>query len=134
MIVVDTNILIYSLILCEKTALAQNLRAHDADWRVPDLCQHETLNVLVNYQRSGLLTLDQCQELLRRARAFMQVAQSELDLSQALHVAAQLRLTGYDAQYLVLAQTLDVPLITEDRKLRNAAPGLALSMNEFLAR
>ena len=42
--------------------------------------------------------------------------------------------TGYDAQYDAPAQSLNAPLITEDRKLRKAVPGIALSMQEFLAR
>lgn len=40
--------------------------------------------------------------------------------------------TGYDSQYVALAQTLNVPLITEDCKLKQAVPGVAFSMQEFL--
>jgi len=35
-------------------------------------------------------------------------------------------------QYVTLAQSQNVPLITEDRKLHKAAPGMAFSMQEFL--
>jgi predicted nucleic acid-binding protein len=48
-------------------------------------------------------------------------------------VAAKYAVTGYDAQYVALAQSLNAPLITEDRKLREAVPGIAFSMQEFLA-
>ena len=41
-------------------------------------------------------------------------------------------ITGYDAQYVALAQNLNATLITEDRKLRNAVSGIAVSMQEFL--
>ena len=51
----------------------------------------------------------------------------------ALAVAAEYAITGYDAQYVVMAQSQNAPLITEDRKLRKAGPGIALSMREFLA-
>jgi predicted nucleic acid-binding protein len=37
-----------------------------------------------------------------------------------------------DVQYVALAQNLNAPLITEDRKLHKAAPGMAFSMQEFL--
>ena len=37
------------------------------------------------------------------------------------------------AQYVALAQCLNALLITEDRKLRNAVPEIALSMRKFLA-
>ena len=45
----------------------------------------------------------------------------------------KIRFTGYDAQYVALAQSLNALLITEGRKLRVAVPGIAFSMREFLA-
>ena len=36
------------------------------------------------------------------------------------------------AQYITLAHSLNASLITEDRKLHNAAPGIAFSIQEFL--
>ena len=134
MIVIDANILVYSLIECDSTPLAQELREKDADWRTTGLCLHEMLNVLVTYQRRSALTLAQCEELLRRATLFLQVAECETDMSAALAAAAHHRITGYDAQYVALAQSLNAPLITEDQKLRKAVPGIALSIQDFLAR
>ena len=134
MIVIDANILIYSLIECDHSPLAHKLRESDADWRTTALCLHEILNVLATYQRRDVLTLAQCKKILDHAERFMKVAQCEVQLDAALTVAAKYAITSYDAQYVALAQSLDVPLITEDRKLRVAVPGVALSMQEFLAR
>ena len=133
MIVVDANILIYSLIDGDYSPLVRKLQEKETDWRTTALCLHETLNVLATYQRRGVLTLAQCKKLLEYAERFMQVAQSEVKMDAALAVAAKYAITGYDAQYVALAQSLNAPLITEDRKLREAAPGMALSMREFLA-
>lgn len=60
MIVVDANILIYSLIECDYSSQIVVLRATDADWRTASLCLHETLNVLATYQRRNMMTLAQC--------------------------------------------------------------------------
>ena len=49
-----------------------------------------------------------------------------------LAVAVEYAITGYDAQHVALAQSLNAPLITEDRKLRKAVPGIAFLMQEFL--
>ena len=133
MIVIDANILVYSLIECEHSTLVQKLREKDPDWRTTALCLHEILNVLATYQRREMLTLTQCKKLLDHAERFMQVAQSEVKMDAALSVAAKYAITGYDAQYVALAQSLDAPLITEDRKLREAVPGVAVSMKDFLA-
>jgi predicted nucleic acid-binding protein len=133
MIVVDANILIYSLIEGDYTLLVNKLRERDTDWRTTALCMHETLNVLATYQRRDILTLAQCKKLLTHAEHFMKVAQCEVKMDAALAVAAKYAVTGYDAQYVALAQSLNAPLITEDRKLREAVPGIAFSMQEFLA-
>lgn len=133
MIVIDANILIYSLIECEYSPLAHKLREKDSDWRTTALCLHETLNVLATYQRREVLTLAQCRKLLDYADRFIKVAQCEVKMDAALAVAAKYTITGYDAQYVALAQSLNAPLITEDRKLRAAVPGIAFSMQEFLA-
>ena len=133
MIVVDANILVYSLIEGDYTPLVQKLRERDMDWRTTGLCLHEILNVLATYQRRGILKLAQCKKLLEHAERFMKVAQSEVNMDVALAVAAKYAITGYDAQYITLAQNLNAPLITEDRKLRDAVPGIAFSMRDFLA-
>lgn len=132
MIVVDANILVYSLIEGDYTPLVQKLREKDADWRTTGLCMHEILHVLATYQRREVLTLAQCKKLLDHAERFMQVAQCEVKMDAALAVAAKYAITSYDAQYVALAQSLNAPLITEDRKLREAVPGIAFSMKEFL--
>jgi predicted nucleic acid-binding protein len=70
MIVIDANILIYALIESDNSRMIPLLRTKDADWRTAGLCLHETLNVLATYQRRGLLTLEQCRELLKSANHF----------------------------------------------------------------
>ena len=71
MIVIDANILIYALIESDNSRLIPKLRSKDADWRTTELCQHETLNVLATYQRRGVLTLEQCRELLKHVNRFI---------------------------------------------------------------
>jgi predicted nucleic acid-binding protein len=133
MIVVDANILVYSMIEGDYSPLVRKLRERDMDWRTTALCLHEILNVLATYQRRGVLTLAQCKKMLEHTERFMKVAQCEVKMDAALAVAAKCAITGYDAQYVALALSLNAPLITEDRKLREAVPGVAFSMQEFLA-
>jgi predicted nucleic acid-binding protein len=109
------------------------LREKDSDWRTTALCLHETLNVLVTYQRREVLTLAQCRKLLDHAEHFIKVAQCEVKMVAALAVAAKYVITGSGAQCAALAQSLNAPLIREDRKLRDAVPGIAFSIQEFLA-
>jgi predicted nucleic acid-binding protein len=41
--------------------------------------------------------------------------------------------SAYDAEYIVVARNLGLPLITSDEKLQQAAPGVACSPEAFLA-
>lgn len=44
----------------------------------------------------------------------------------ALEIAATTRVSAYDAFYAVLARSLEVPLVTSDRRLADAVPGSML--------
>ncbi len=133
MIAADANLWLYRLIESEMTVQAEAVWKKDKDWKTARLCLYEIVNVLCTYQRVGKLTVSQCDELLQRVSLQIEPAIQEVDLSLTLRLAAQYHVSGYDAQYLALTKMLKVPLVTEDRKLRQAAPDLTLSMQAFLA-
>jgi predicted nucleic acid-binding protein len=51
----------------------------------------------------------------------------EPGLPSAVELAATRRLSAYDAFYAFLAEALDVPLVTADRRLAKLVPGTVLS-------
>jgi predicted nucleic acid-binding protein len=51
-----------------------------------------------------------------------------------LSIAVRYRVTAYDARFLALAHRLGTRLVTQDAKLRSAAPALTQSLAEALAR
>ena len=53
--------------------------------------------------------------------------------ARALGVAAELSISAYDARFVAAAQMLSAKLVTEDAKLRAAAPTLTLSLAGALA-
>jgi predicted nucleic acid-binding protein len=55
----------------------------------------------------------------------------DVDIGQAIAVAAGTRLYAYDAYRLVLARSRDVPILTLDTKLQTAARGLGLELVEL---
>jgi predicted nucleic acid-binding protein len=132
MIVVDTNVLTYLVVASEKTAVAQQTYQKDNHWVAPSLWQHELLNVLATHVKLDILNLtdallawQNCQQLLAD-RSF------DVDMEAALQLAATEETTAYDAQFVLLAQTLGCPFVTEDRQLVKKFPGLALTFNEYL--
>jgi predicted nucleic acid-binding protein len=53
-------------------------------------------------------------------------------LAAALRLALDHSISAYDAQFVVLAMALKVPLVTEDRRLRAAVHSVAVSVEEYL--
>ena len=52
---------------------------------------------------------------------------------EALDTGLRYRVTAYDARFLAAAEQLGRRLVTEDARLRAAAPGLTQSLAEALA-
>ncbi|MEK7765211.1 MAG: type II toxin-antitoxin system VapC family toxin [bacterium] len=134
MIVVDANVVAYTFIEGEKTELTRALREHDPDWRVPRIWREEFANVLALHVRIGRLKKEQARDMFRDALGVVLPAESETDPAAALELAIDLHLSGYDAQYLALARQLGVTLITEDTRLRKAAPEQTMSMAQACGR
>ena len=132
MVVVDTNILTYLLIEGDRTKQAQALFAKDSDWRSEAFLLVEFSNVLATYNRMHALSSQQTESLLteavRRVRELLSVPSL-----RALRCAERFAVSAYDARFLATADTLGVKLVTEDAKLRAAAPDLTRSLAQALA-
>jgi len=133
MVVVDTNILAYLLIDGDRTPDAQALLARDAEWKSEAFLLIEFSNILATYVRTGSLRRGDAYALLdeaeKRVRGLV-----NLPHSRALRLAEQFAVSAYDARFLGAAQTLGARLVTEDTRLRAAAPALTLSLADALGR
>lgn len=67
MIVFDTNILTYLLIVGDHTQEARSLYAWDSDWRSDAFLLIEFSNILATYYRTGGLSFGQTKSLLNEA-------------------------------------------------------------------
>jgi predicted nucleic acid-binding protein len=129
MIVIDTNILAYLLIEGDRTIDAQALFKKDAEWRSDGFVLIEFSNILATYQRLGALSRSTAEALLANAE---QIVSGLLNVphGRALKLAVDFGVSVYDARFLGAAQSLGTRLITEDTKLRAAAPALTRSLAE----
>lgn len=132
MIVVDANILVYRIVEGEMTAEAMRLQEKDPDWRTSPLWEYEFGNVLFLMIRHRHLTPKLAVHLFRSAQGLFAPGETHADLDISLRIAVENGISFYDAQYLALAQSLEVPLITEDKALRKAGGKSALSLRDFL--
>ena len=131
MIVVDVNVVAYLLIAGDKTELAQQAWAKDPQWRVPSLWRHELLSVLAAYVRTGGATAVDAVAIWRQAVALLGSEEEQPSMEQTLLLAAEHQISAYDAQYVALALTHNLPLISEDRALQCIFPEIVLPLEEF---
>ncbi len=132
MIVVDTNVIHYCWVPGQNTEIAQAVRRQDPDWHAPILWRSEMRNVLTAYLRRGLLTRAQIVRILKAADQAMAEGEHIVRDEPVLDIVAQSALTAYDAEFVVLAAALGVPLVTADKAVLKAFPDQALTMEAFL--
>jgi predicted nucleic acid-binding protein len=92
-----------------------------AELYVPDLFYIECANILLKYVRRFGRPLEDSQADLADLNLLALKPTSTADLMEdALLFADKAKLTAYDACYAVLAQKLDIPLVTADKPLARA--------------
>ena len=133
MLLVDTNIIAPLYVRSAGSQAVAKLFARDAVWRTEPLALIELSNVLIAYERARYITAATARDCLNRAAAFLQPHLFRVSHQAALDAALRFRTTAYDARFLALARQLGVRLVTEDAKLRAAAPALTQSLAEALA-
>lgn len=133
MIVADTNLLAYLLIDGEKTDLARAVWTVDSRWMLPTLWRSEFLNVLTTSVRAKVLTLTQAHDTWHVAQTMFGLSEVEAPGDDVLEMAAAHNLSAYDAQFVVAAANLGIPLITSDRHLLQACPDIAIAPEKFVA-
>src|SRR5205085_7870979 len=132
MILVDTNIIAPLYVRSARSDAVGELFARDAVWRTEPLALIELSNVLMTYERARYITAATARDCLERAVAFLQPNLFRVSHQAALDAALRYGTTAYDARFLALARELRMPLITEDARLRTAAPALTVSLAEAL--
>ncbi len=133
MLLVDTNILFALLLDTDWSQSARELHARDPDWRTESHAPVELSNVLTRYVRLRKITVGQAVAAIDYAQQLIGSGLCEVPHSDALIVAVDSGVSAYDARFLCAAKLLGVRLITEDKKLRKAAPRHTVSLAEALA-
>jgi predicted nucleic acid-binding protein len=92
-----------------------------AELFVPDLFYIECTNILLKYTRRFGRSLDDSKADLADLSHLALKSTPTVDLMEgALLLANEKNLTAYDACYAVLAQQLEIPIITSDEQLARA--------------
>jgi len=130
MIVVDATVVPFLFLEGEMTQAVRDLHALDSGWVTPPILNHEILHLL---SKLGVAEGHEPMERLwREIRGVLSAGQQVPDPVRSLRLGIEYGLSGFEAQYLCLAESLHLPLITEDVKLRELFPKRAFGVVDYL--
>ncbi len=131
MIVPGANLIAYLVIEGPKTRLAKAVYARDPIWFMPSLWRSEFLSILATSVRTGRLEEDDAIQAWDTAVAIVGRSEREPAPLAVLSLAVVKGISAYDAQYIVLAQTIETRVVTADRKLVKRCPEVAVLIDDF---
>jgi predicted nucleic acid-binding protein len=134
LIVSDTNFMIRLYVESSISPLAREAMLRDPEWAAPVLWRSEFRSTLTKGVRSKLLDLDDAMRIMAEAELMMLFREYDLASDDVLELAAEKGCTAYDAEFVLLAKDLGVPLVTMDKELLEKFPETAVSPEKFLAR
>lgn len=116
MIVVDNDVISYFWLelASGRSETARRARRKDAEWVAPPLWRSEFRNVLRRYMQIGLMTYSEALWFAEKAERDMHRHEYEVQTPDVLKLVEQTGHAAYDCQYVALAQSLGVPLVTGD--------------------
>jgi predicted nucleic acid-binding protein len=128
MIVVDSNVLAYLYLPGDRTAQAEALLERDPDWVAPILWRSEFRNILAGCMRRKTLSFDQACMLQSEAQSLLAGSEFEVDSLAVLQLVRDSDCSAYDCELVALANKLNAPLVTVDKKLLKAFPARAVPL------
>ncbi len=132
MIVADTNTIAYLYLPTAQTDDVVSLLHKDPHWVVPLLWRSELRNVLALYVRKNIIDLSTATAM--QAQAEQQLADNEytVNSTEVLALAAESGCSAYDCEFVSLAKSLNLKLITGDKKLVQTFPEIAMTARDYL--
>jgi len=131
MIVADTNLVVYLFVASEFTERARQVHAFDSDWVFPPIALSEAANALATLAREKWVTPETASTALEHIEKRIIAGFRDVSMKAVLDLAIQKKISAYDAQFIILARSLGIRLVTEDGRLIKTFPEISLSMEAF---
>ncbi len=132
MIAVDTNTLAYYWIPGVHSAVVEQVFLKDPDWVTSPLWKYEFRNTLAGYIRKNLILPADAIQIIEEAERKMDGKEIYVPPSQNIKLIQQSKCSGYDCEFVAIAENLGVPLVTSDKLILSQFPGVAKSPEDFL--
>ena len=132
MIVVDTNILMFSVGPAPQPALYRSLLRRDHRWLAPLLWRSEFRSALAGYVRKGDATYSNAVNMANKARQLLEM-ELEPDTEIVLRLVTTSKCSAYDLEYVAVAVARGVRLVTMDKQVLREFPEIAVHPADFVA-
>ncbi len=133
MIVADTNIISYLLLPTPHSKSVDAAYKLDSEWVAPLLWKSEFRNVLALYLRKKIINLEKALLLQETAESIMTQSEFDVSSSQVLALINESNCSSYDCEFVALSQYLNIPLVTQDKRILKEFPSTAITVAEFLS-
>jgi predicted nucleic acid-binding protein len=107
---------------------AQHLLTTDDEWISVGLWRFELGNVLLKYVRAGRLADAEMRQALLESRRLISETVDEIDIDAVWLIAIEKKLSYYDAAYVWLAKSRELPLYTRDSRILRDCSEVAVAM------
>ncbi len=131
MIVVDTNLIAYFWIPGTNTIQAEKVLKKDPEWASVLLWRSEFRNVLANYIHRHRMEIQLALKLMIKAEAQMRGREYTVSSDRVLELSAKSGCSAYDCEFVALAEDLNLPLVTTDKKILSKFKRIAFPLVEF---
>ena len=134
MIVVDTNVIGYLFLDSPRFKQVEKVVAADSQWAAPLLWRSEFRNVLAVYIRKEILSVAEAVSIMTEAVVLLKGNEYEVSSKQVLRLVTESTCSAYDCEFVALARSLGVPLVTVDAKILKEFPTVAFAPEEYIKR
>jgi len=133
MIVADTNIISYLLLPTAYSESVDALFKLDPNWVAPLLWKSEFRNVLALYLRKNIINFGKALLLQETAESIMSRNEFDVLSPQVIALINESNCSSYDCEFIALAHHLNIPLVTQDKKILKEFPSTAITVADFLS-
>ena len=131
MIVVDTNVIASMWVPNDMDEWVYKVLKKDDGWVAPLLWRSEFRNVLSIYLRKDILEFSIVLQTTEEAEQLMDANEFEVNSTQVMSFVLDSSCSAYDCEFVALADDLNVPLVTFDKKILREFPNIAIHPKEF---
>ncbi|MBF0409054.1 MAG: type II toxin-antitoxin system VapC family toxin [Candidatus Riflebacteria bacterium] len=132
MIVVDVNFLIHFFFPSDFSPITEKVFLKDPVWISPLLWRSEFRNVLLGFVRKNIIDYSKAIEGIEKAEIKMQGAEHPVSSSQVMDLGRSSNCSAYDCEYVALAKTKELILLTWDARILRAFPEFSRNPEKYL--